>query len=173
MVLTGPWLVSVSVVLPGDDRRICRGIDAGYEFMALPHVEALHRLGLRRLEASKGHSTDAAPTNARWACFGSVMRGEITDALGRKLVGFAQRRQAGAALLVGGTLVSPPDWHLLCEAAGRPEDLPQLAARTVDCERLSGRPVTAARLAQALSRCVGDALEPVLARRRTLRWPVT
>ncbi len=163
MVLAGPWLVSVSVVLPRGHWG-CGSIDEGYRHMAQLHLGALRQLGLRTLNVSKGPAPEAAPVRAGWACFGSVSPWEITDARGRKLVGFAQRRRAAAVLLVAGTLVSAPDWRLLCEAAGRSEDLSDLAARTVECTRLLGQPMGPARLAEALRRRLGAVLEAGLER---------
>ena len=61
-------------------------------------------------------------------------------------------------LLVAGTLVTPPDWALLCSAMGQPQDEAAMRRRTVDCTQLSATPPDARQLARALQQALGQAL---------------
>ena len=93
-----------------------------------------------------------------WACYGSLAPWEVVDAAGRKLVGLAQRRQRTGVLLVAGTLVTPPDWALLCSAMGQPQDEAAMRRRTVDCTQLSATPPDVRQLARALQQALDQAL---------------
>lgn len=161
-VLTGPWLVSVSVVLPPGHAWARGGLPDSYRQLGLLHTEVLAGLGIA---AQALPPPTVAATNARlgptldWACYGSLAPWELVDAQGRKLVGLAQRRQRNGILLVAGTLVSAPPWSLLCEAMGYPQDAPVLQLRTVSCDALAPSPVTP----QALAGALRQALETGLA----------
>ena len=76
----------------------------------------------------------------------------------RKLVGLAQRRQRTGVLLVAGTLACRPDWALLCDALGRPDDVPAMLRRTVSCADLRPGPWDAQRLAASLREALAQAL---------------
>lgn len=139
-VLTGPWMVSCSVALPAAHPWLQGRLPDSYQGLGALHVDVLQRLGLpcRALP-----SDEVAAANARlgppvaWACYGSLAPWEVVDlAQGRKLVGLAQRRQRHGVLLVAGTLVTPPDWALLCAALGQQGDLATLQRRTVDCHSI-------------------------------------
>ena len=82
----------------------------------------------------------------------------VVDAAGRKLVGLAQRRQRTGVLLVAGTLVTPPEWALLCSAMGQPQDEAAMRRRTVDCTQLSATPPDVRQLARALQQALDQAL---------------
>ena len=111
-----------------------------------------------RRRSCRRASPHANPIRLDWACFGGLSPWEVVDAQGRKLVGLAQRRRQTGALLVAGTLLSPPDWPLLCEAYARPHDAALLRQRTVSCEELRGRPLSAAAVSELLERRLGQAL---------------
>lgn len=160
-VLTGPWLVSVSVVLPPGHTWVRANLPDSYRQLGLLHTEVLASLGVA---AQALPPPAVAEANARlgpvvdWACYGSLAPWELVDAQGRKLVGLAQRRQRNGILLVAGTLVSTPPWPLLCEALDRPQDAPALQRRTVSCETLAASPCDAQRLALALQQALEHAL---------------
>lgn len=161
-VLTGPWLVGASVVLPHDHPWVRGGVVASYRPIAELHVQALAAIGVpaRALPPHEVPRTDAAGAAPRWACFGSLSPWELVNDQGRKLVGLAQRRRRNAVLLVAGTLVGHADWPLLCGARGHPEDERALGQRTVSCTEVAGRPITAERFASVLAQRLESALSP-------------
>ena len=168
-VLAGPWMVSCSVVLPLAHPWVQGRLPDSYQGLGQLHVEVLAALGVPST-ALPPAEVDAA--NARtgpivpWACYGSLAPWEVVDAAGRKLVGLAQRRQRTGVLLVAGTLVTPPDWALLCQALDQPGDAAAMCRRTVSCAQLCAAPPGAQQLAQALQAALEQALgaQPSLAR---------
>lgn len=160
-VLIGPWLVSVSVVLPYGHAWERGGLLESYRQLGLLHANVLAGLGVA---AQALPPTAVAHANARkgptvdWACYGSLAPWELVDAQGRKLVGLAQRRQRTGVLLVAGTLVSAPPWPLLCDAMGCPQDGPVLQHRTVSCDALTASPWSAQQLALPLQLALERAL---------------
>lgn len=156
-VLTGPWLVGVSVLLPPEHAWVCGGLLESYRRLALLHVAVLAGLGVAAqavppAEVQAAAARTGAPVD--WACFGGLGPWELTDEQGRKLTGLAQRRQHSGVLLVAGSLVSAPPWAMLCRVLGRDEDVAALARRTVSCDALAGRPVAPLTLAAALQRAL-------------------
>lgn len=160
-VLTGPWMVSASVVLPLAHPWVQGRLPESYRGLGQLHVDVLAELGV---SARALPEAEVAAVNERrgpvvgWACYGSLAPWEVVDAAGRKLVGLAQRRQRTGVLLVAGTLVTVPDWALLCDAMGQPGDASAMLRRTVSCDVLAGRSWDGALLAQKLH----QALERVL-----------
>jgi lipoate-protein ligase A len=159
-VLTGPWLVSASVVLPPDHDWVRGGLVESYRRIAELHVAALQAMGVpaRALpphEVARANEAGAVP---RWACFGSLSPWELVNAEGRKLVGLAQRRRRNAVLLVAGTLIGRADWPLLCHAMGHPEDEAVLRQRTVCAEALAGRRIEPEQFASVLTQGLERAL---------------
>ncbi len=170
-VLTGPWLVSASVVLPVDHpwvgkvvesyrplgelhRGLLRGLGASAEVLApedLPQARSKNAMGL-----------------ADWACFGGLSPWEVVSKEGRKIVGLAQRRRRTGVLLVAGTLVNPPDWRLLCDALGHPEHEDPLRRCTASVAETLGLGVDALRFGEVLH----ETLAATLSRRPVLsHWP--
>lgn len=141
-VLTGPWLVSASVVLPHEHAWVCNGLIDSYGRLGQLHELALTELGVsaralppQELQHSNG------PSGFRvvdWACFGSLSPWEVVNAEGRKLVGLAQRRRKAGVLLVAGALIGAVDWSLLCDLTGHPEDKQRLHQCTVSVEEIIG-----------------------------------
>ena len=158
-VLAGPWMVSVSIVLPSGHPLLRGTLIDCYRWLGRLHVEALAECGvpgralppheLRRADAALGASA------VSWACFGALSPWEVAAPDGRKLVGLAQRRQRDGVLLVAGTLIADPDWSLLCGVMGHPEDEATLRRRSVSCQALAGGPIEPRPLAAALERLVG------------------
>jgi len=160
-VLTGPWMVSASVVLPLAHPWVKGRLPDSYRDLGQLHVDLLAGLGVPARALPEAEVPEA---NARlgpvvdWACYGSLAPWEVVDAAGRKLVGLAQRRQRTGVLLVAGTLVAPPDWALLCGALGHPEDVQGMQRRTVSCDTLAGQPLDPGLLARRLHDALGRAL---------------
>lgn len=161
-VLTGPWMVSASVVLPLDHPWVDGRINASYRALGQMYVQLLADLGVdaRALPPAEVAAADAqlGPT-VPWACFGSLASWEVVDAAGgRKLVGLAQRRQRTGVLFVTGTLVAPPDWALLCRAMGQEGDVTAMQRRTVSCTQLAPGFVAAQAYAARLRVALAQAL---------------
>jgi lipoate-protein ligase A len=154
-VLAGPWLVSASVVLPLAHPWLAGGLLASYRPLGQVHVAALQAFGIAARTVSPQALAQTPVTHAdsaaAWACFGSLSPWEVVDAGGRKLVGLAQRRTRAGVLLVAGTLLGMPDWHLLCEAMGQPQAVAGLRQGTVSCAELAEQPVAPLRFAQVLA----------------------
>jgi len=160
-VLTGPWMVSCSVVLPLDHPWVQGRLPDSYHGLGQLHVDLLSNLGVPstalppdQVDACNARTGPTVP----WACYGSLAPWEVVDAAGRKLVGLAQRRQRTGVLLVAGTLVTPPEWALLCSAMGQPQDEAAMRRRTVDCTQLSATPPDVRQLARALQQALDQAL---------------
>lgn len=141
-VLTGPWLVSASVALPPDHPWVSKGLIDSYRVLGQLHQTALQQLGVpahaltpQELPLAQQTHSAGAP---KWACFGGLSHWEVVNPEGRKLVGLAQRRRRHGVLLVAGTLVGRPDWHLLCEAMACPQDEPFLRSSTVSIAEILG-----------------------------------
>lgn len=163
-VLTGPWLVSVSVVLPPGHAWLGQGLLESYRHLGQLHTDALAELGVAatalpppQIPGTKAALAALGLPALDWACFGSLSPWEVVDAEGRKLVGLAQRRRQTGVLLVAGTLVAEPPWALLCDALERPLDAALLHQRTVSCENLLGRSV----LPEAFSKVLTQQLNKV------------
>jgi lipoate-protein ligase A len=155
-VLTGPWMLGLSLVLPIGHAWLAGGLLPSYQRLGQLHVQALQTLdisarALAPAELQAAKSTEAGPAPLAWSCFGGLSPWEVVDAQGRKLVGLAQRRRQGGVLLVAGTLLAEPDWPLLCGAWGRPEDAALLRERTVSCAVLRGRGLADDAMAKALA----------------------
>jgi lipoate---protein ligase len=160
-VLSGPWMVSVSLVLPPDHDWVTGSWLSAYRWLGRLHAEALAGLGIPTravppeavTRANKGLG-DGVP----WACFGRLAPWELTDLAGRKLVGLAQRRQSNGVLLVAGTLCQRPDWSLLCDAMGCPGTVSRLQEITSSCDRVSKEPLDPGTLTLRLARVLSEGL---------------
>jgi len=164
-VLTGPWLVGVSVVLPQGHPWLSGGLLDSYRRLGQLHVAVLSDFGVPcRAVAPHELPRVADPGTGRtvdWACFGGLSPWEVVNPQGRKLVGLAQRRRQSGVLLVAGTLVGAADWSLLCDAMGRPQDESILRQCTVSCGELAGHPIEPEQLARALTQRLEHALVEV------------
>jgi lipoate---protein ligase len=161
-VLTGPWLVSASVVLPHGHTWSAGGAIESYRRLGQLHLAALDEVGVPARCAPPPELTRGGEpcglAVVDWACFGSLTAWELASADGRKLTGLAQRRCQAGVLLVAGTLVDAADWPLLCDAMGHPEHESTLRQRTSCASELAGRRIDADRFASVLSRHLTCAL---------------
>lgn len=138
-VLAGPWMVGASVVLPPGHRLLAGGLVASYRWLGELHAQLMQEAGVDAREVvPQPAGSQAAADPVRWACFGSLSPWEVTDAAGRKLTGLAQQRRRGGVAFSAGTLVSRPDWRVLCEALGAPADAARLERMTAACDEAPG-----------------------------------
>lgn len=165
-VLVGPWMVGVSVVVPPDHPWTAGGLVDSYRSLAQLHLDALAQCGVPgRAVSPQALPQQRADNAARgiaavdWACFGGLSPWEVVDAEGRKIVGLAQTRRRHGVLLVAGTLVEAPEWSLLCDAMGRPQDEAALRRCTVDCSQLAGERIEPGQFASLLAHALALALE--------------
>ncbi len=163
-VLTGPWMLSASIVLPPDHALLSSGPIGSYRWLGVLHAGLLRDMGIAAFalppEQARSYRADAALT---WACYGGLSPWEVVVE-SRKIVGLAQLRRRTGVLLTSGTLIAPPDWRLLCEALGQPAGLGDaLAHRTTSCETELGAPVIAEVLADRLHHMLTDVLGSVAA----------
>lgn len=161
-VLTGPAMVSASIILPHGHRLLGDSLVGSYRWLGQVHVAALAEFAVLAY-ALPPHAVGLANAmiaarTVRWACFGGLSPWEVVDAGYRKLVGLAQRRQRSGVLLVAGTLVGATDWRLLCEVMGHPEDEAVLRRRTASCDELAGCSMEPASYAAVLTRLIGESL---------------
>lgn len=154
-VLAGPWLLSVSVVLPPDHPLVDAGVVASYRWIGEAHASALRSLGIDA-EALSASALDVrrAPgrdRDLRWACFGALSPWEVVAPRDRKVVGLAQVRRRHGVLFVAGTLLADPDWLVLCRVLGMPPTAAvTLAGRTSSCAQELRRAVGSHEVAAAL-----------------------
>ncbi|MGE0312512.1 MAG: biotin/lipoate A/B protein ligase family protein [Lautropia sp.] len=114
-VLVGPWMIGLSVALPHAHRLVAgRSIAASYDWLGEVFVDLLAARGVDARVATAADARKAAAPLA-WACFAGVTAGEVLVD-GRKLVGFAQRRNRHGVLLVAGMLLDAVPWAALCAA---------------------------------------------------------
>ncbi|MBK5204122.1 MAG: ligase [Polaromonas sp.] len=155
-VLTGPWLVGASVVLPHGHPWVGDSLIDSYRRLGQLHVAALKEFGVPSRALPPKELPRANDSNrfrvVDWACFGSLSPWEVVDAEGRKLVGLAQRRRQSGVLLVAGILTGIADWPLLCDVMGHPEDEPILRRCTVSVEEITGSQIEPERFASVLKR---------------------
>jgi lipoate-protein ligase A len=146
VVLAGPWLVSLSVVLPVSHPLASAGLYEAYRWFGLLHEQVMDRCGLRlvaRAPATLPPRRVDDPLDG--VCFASLSPWEVTHG-DRKVCGLAQVRRQRAVALVAGTHVVPPPWDCLTEAFNCPDLGPRMNERAVDMATL-GSTVTAVQLA--------------------------
>jgi lipoate-protein ligase A len=161
-VLTGPWMVSTSIVLPCGHPLLCDSVVGSYRWLGQLHAEALAEFGVPACalppKALSGANAAMTVRPVNWACFGSLSPWEVVDSGCRKLVGLAQRRRHAGVLLVAGTLVGATDWRLLCDVMGYPEDETTLRHRTASCDELAGCFIDPEIFAMALTQLIESCL---------------
>ena len=153
-VLAGPWLVSVSVVLPHWHPLLGKNLGDSYRGLAQLHLSALENFGVaaRAWFPSELIVVPALGDPALdWACFGRLSPWEVISTGGQKLVGLAQKRNQNGVLLVGGTLIKCVDWKLLCDAMARRDHLDALTRRTISVEEIRGVAIDVAAFSNELT----------------------
>lgn len=170
-VLVGPWMLGLSVVLPAGHALVRGGAVPAYRWLGEALAGVLRRFGI----AATALAPTALPASRTddplaWACYGGLSPWEVV-AQEKKLVGLAQVRRRTGVLLVGGLLLAPPPWALLCRVLGRAEaDARALAARTTSVQETAGRDVPVQALAKAVEHALLQAWQPPAATARHLDW---
>lgn len=158
-VLTGAWMLGLSVVLPAQHRLLAGSLSASYRWLGELLASTLQRHRIRAIAAPPDCShVRRASDELSWACFAAVAAGEVA-VRDRKIAGLAQRRRSHGALLAGGLLLDSPDWPLLCTALRRPADeAVQLTRRTTSWAAEAGAPAPRSQIARELGRALNDVL---------------
>lgn len=144
-VLVGPWMLSVSVIVPVTHPFALGGALTGYRQIGEGFAAVLRDLGIDAHavtpEQAKSAQERDAGSSLQWACYGGLSPWEVV-ADGKKIVGLAQVRRRTGVLVAAGLLLSRPDWPDLCRAVGKPAgDADLLALRTTSCaEELGWEP---------------------------------
>lgn len=158
-VLTGPWMVSASVVLPPDHPLLGRSTLSSYRWLGALHAGLLRDAGIAAY-AIPPEEVRLRPgdTRLKWACYGGLSPWEVVVG-SRKIVGLAQLRRRTGVLMTSGTLIAPPDWSLLCGALGQADgDAELLDDCTTSFAQQLGAPVLAEVLAERLHHMLTDVL---------------
>lgn len=158
-VLTGPWMVSASIVLPPDHPLLGHGTLSSYRWLGALHAGLLRDAGIRAYavppEEVRLRQADA---RLKWACYGGLSPWEVVVGP-RKIVGLAQLRKRSGVLITSGTLIGRPDWPLLCEALGQSQEHAALLdGCTTSYADQMGAPVLAEVLAERLHHMLIDVL---------------
>lgn len=110
-VLTGPWVLGATVLLPSRHPLVVPSIAQSYRWFGLAHCAWLHRMGIGARAVRQPQLEDR---NLAWACFARVSHWEV-EVSGRKIVGLAQARRRSGVLLSSAALIAAPPWQLLCD----------------------------------------------------------
>lgn len=156
-VLVGPWMLSLSVVLPNEHPLAAVGLVESYRWLGQLIANELGALGI---DAQALAPAELPPSAGKlnWACFGGLSPWEVVVD-GRKIAGLAQRRCRHGVLLAAGILVGDSPWQLLCAAMDREQtDAVQLAAVTMSCAEALGRAVAIQDLSTTLEQSLGEIL---------------
>lgn len=141
-VLTGPWMLGLSVALPAHHPLVAEGPVGSYRWLGEQIAQLLQGAGIAAQAIAPQQLRQPRPAPGPvlvdWACFGGLSPWEVL-VRGRKIAGLAQVRRRTGVLLVGGLLLSPSPWPLLCRALGRDlEDAARLAELTTCCTDQAG-----------------------------------
>ncbi|MRV71177.1 lipoate--protein ligase [Duganella sp. FT92W] len=141
-VLTGPWMLSASVLLPYGHPLLSSSLVDSYRWLGEVFASVLRGQGFTCHAATPAEAArlqeQRGSDDLDWACYGGYSPWEVV-AGGRKLVGLAQVRRRTGVLLAAGLLLDQPDWLLLTGAMGRPAaHAARLAACNTSCTQLRG-----------------------------------
>ena len=162
-VLTGPWMLGLSVALPPDHPLVEAGPVGSYRWLGRCIAQVLAQAGLHGHYAIAAERLRAEPPGdgIAWACFGGLSPWEVLSADGRKLAGLAQVRRRHGVLLVGGVLLDASPWRLLCRTLAQSDgDALRLARFTTHCRAQIGAAFDARAFEASLARALRECLEP-------------
>lgn len=149
-VLTGPWMLCATVLLPPCHPLVVASLAESYRWFGLAHADWLRRHGVEAVATPVPLAAHGGDEELGWACFASVSHWEVTARSG-KIVGLAQARRRNGVLLMSAVLLQPPPWALLCNVMNKPPShAAMLAGRTSSCERMLGRAIDSSALMPTL-----------------------
>jgi len=165
-VMAGPWMLSLTMLLPSSHELARASLPAGYRTIGEACCRALGRFRIGT-ELARGASTDAPKRPPRadvpdWACFATVSHGELLAAGDRKIVGISQVRRRDAIAICIGVLIDRPDWESLVRVwLGRddPGAVRQLERGTASCTGLA--PANTGLSVHSLAAALGAELLPL------------
>jgi len=162
-VLTGPWMLSVSLVLPVTHSLALGGALVGYRRIGEAFAKVLRGIGIDAhaltSDEARAAQQEGERADLQWACYGGLSPWEVVVGK-RKIVGLAQVRRRTGVLVAAGLLLSRPDWAMLCKAVGKPiADAAFLAERTSSCEEELGWTPPLADIAIALRRQLQEVVD--------------
>jgi len=165
-VMAGPWMLSLTMLLPSSHGLARASLPAGYRAIGEACRRALARFRIGT-ELACGPSTDGPKCPSRadvpaWACFATVSHGELLAAGDRKIVGISQVRRRDAIAICVGVLIDRPDWESLVRVwLGRddPGAVRQLEGCTASCTGLT--PATGVLSVHSLAAALGAELLPL------------
>lgn len=161
-VLTGPWMLGLSVALPPDHPLVTIGPVGSYRWLGEAIAQTLQGCGVPADAVApqdlRARVAAGVPAGPDWACFGGLSPWEVLSS-GRKIAGLAQVRRAHGVLLVGGVLLDRSPWALLCETLARPAHEARQLADITTHGRAAGvsafdRTTFEQRLERALQACL-------------------
>ncbi|MFV0663393.1 lipoate--protein ligase family protein [Denitromonas sp.] len=158
-VLTGPWMLSTSILLPPDHRLLAGGTVTSYRWLGALIAGLLRDMNVPA-HALAPDEVRRAPDDPAldWACFGGLSPWEVVVGR-RKIVGRAQLRRRNGVLLTSGTVLARPDWEALCAVVDRPAaDARALAGATTSCEEQLGAAPLVESFASELHQMLTDVL---------------
>lgn len=169
-VLTGPWMLGLSVALPPQHALLGTSLTGSYQWLGALIAHTLQECNVPAEAVSPQDVRDRAnacpTTNLSWACFGGLSPWEVLSN-GRKIAGLAQVRRSNGVLLVGGVLLNQSPWELLCQTLSRPPcEAKQLAETTTHCLASSGNAFDPALFEKRLYRGIRTCLQQDTATRR-------
>ena len=165
-VMVGPWMLSLTMLLPSSHELARASLPAGYRAVGEACCRALGSFSIGTALA-RGPSTGGPGHRSRadvpeWACFATVSHGELLAAGDRKIVGISQVRRRDAIAICVGVLVDRPDWESLVRVwLGRddPGAVRRLETRTASCAGLA--PTDGAPSVHSLATALGAELLPL------------
>jgi lipoate-protein ligase A len=141
-VIAGPWMMSLTLLLPAAHAVARASLPAGYRTVGAACQRALAQFGFKTQFA-----TDPFPASRRdgadplgWACFAGVSHGELLADGARKIVGISQLRRRDVVAVCIGVLLGRPDWEALVRVWLGPDGAAcarRLDDRTASCDGIA------------------------------------